>query len=213
MSALRDFVAYAKSTAAGSPNVQNWGPAPGAPVQAGPTPAGPDAPAASPGGGTKKGVSFDVYNPGDDKWDLELGPDGTLQGAGSAGAIIRGTNYGDYEGWKDVDFNSPWDDKDNNIHLVFKISWRTRGHPKDDSLNDRYVADVRVSGKKTALGGAFRSAHVELVRAGWGHSDLGDKACVRFWIVLWLANGQIHRREFILGAHGEQFVGNKEKVQ
>src|SRR6516162_10152736 len=72
---------------------------------------------------------------------------------GSAGAIIRGTNYGDYEGWKDVDFNSPWDDKDNNIHLVFKISWRTRGHPKDDSLNDRYVADVRVSGKKAALGG------------------------------------------------------------
>ena len=64
-------------------------------MQAGPIPAGPDAPADSPGGGTKKGVSFDVYNPGDDKWDLELGPDGTLQGAGSAGAIIRGTNCGD----------------------------------------------------------------------------------------------------------------------
>ena len=147
---------------------------------------GGDGNSGVPAGGSKKGVSFDVFNPGDWTWDV-ISEDKSLDtGNHSAGAIIRGTKDEDYEGWEDHDFTTAHDDKANDVHVTFHVSKRIRGHPKDDPVNNRYVAEVRVSGMKTGLGGLV-SARVEGARAIW--SDVGDCAAVTFTIVIVIKAG------------------------
>jgi hypothetical protein len=184
MSALRDFVTYVQRTSPSGPNLQNQGPS--LPGQAGPASAGPDTPAAGPGVDQKKGVSFAVYNPGDWSWDVISEGKRVDTSAHSAGAIVQGTTYADYEGWEDKAFTTNYDNPANDIHVTLHVSKRIRGHPKDDPLNNRYVGEVRVTGKKLEFGDMV-SARVEGARAIW--SNDWDCAGVTFALVIVIKTG------------------------
>jgi hypothetical protein len=154
---------------------------------AGPAPAGSPAPAG------KKGVSFDVYNPGDWSWDVILSNESLDTGSHGAGAIRRGTKCEDYEGWQDSPQTYTY--KHNLLRLTFKMSARVRGRPKDDPDNNHfYVAEVRVSGEQAGPG--LVSAQVEGARAIWDGpvNDLDHTpgaAAVTFTLVIRIKAGPL----------------------
>jgi hypothetical protein len=181
MSALRDFwtnvVGTAPSDTYGWRNIDDADapdreqtPA-SAPVLQSPAPARPGGKAAGPGAANPKAVSFDVYNPGKAGWAVLAANDPDQEAeSSSAGAIRRGTSYADYERWQDSSQTYTYKaNKAKLLGLTFEMSSRVAGTPKSDPGFTFYVADVRVKGKKTGLGGIV-SAHVEGVRALWEDS-------------------------------------------
>ena len=122
-----------------------------------------------------------VYNPGDRNWRL-IGANRAVQTARhSAGAIRRWTTYEDYDGWEDRDFTIAHHEADHDIHVVFQIAARIGGYLKESPEYSRYVAEVRISGNSTGLGGAV-DADVEDARAIW--DDVLDCAAVALTLVI-----------------------------